>query len=388
LLSEDELIHKPMASYTLRYGKMVSKPAPSTILDEPEDEGEKSPKSPAEAPVKPKLQRSGARSKSTAKRPPRLKQPDIRRAAMISSSSAAHQMSRPRSPSAPSFGSSHTGPVQQPPFPVPIRLSSRKVPTSSSEGAQSPSPYQTSFPGDFMRSSTREPLRKVRSDVAVTRLGRMDRMDRRRSDSPPTLSVSSIAPDSPIPPLPFDDITAPQKRRGGGGGRQQRPKNSVETHNYAHSRDDSTSAAAVQQTSVVDAIAQTMIGEWMWKYVRRRKSFGMPENSRDQWETGKSTDELSANISGSGIRHQRWVWLAPYERSVMWSSKQPISGHALLGKTGRKRMATPFPILSHCVRCQRLTERPQLSSNRFWTSRTTTRCPRAVLSRLISGGQS
>lgn len=73
----------------------------------------------------------------------------------------------------------------------------------------------------------------------------------------------------------------------------------------------------------------------MYKYVRRRKSFGKTD-AKDSWE-GKSTDEVSANITSSGVRHRRWVWLAPYERAVMWSSKQPTSGPALLGKSGRKR---------------------------------------------------
>jgi hypothetical protein len=48
------------------------------------------------------------------------------------------------------------------------------------------------------------------------------------------------------------------------------------------------------------------------------------------------------NTGGNGgIRHKRWVWLAPYERAIMWSSKQPTSGPALLGKSGRKCKA-PF----------------------------------------------
>lgn len=90
----------------------------------------------------------------------------------------------------------------------------------------------------------------------------------------------------------------------------------------------------MQPTSVVDAIAQTMVGEWMFKYIRRRKSFGMGE-SKENWE-GKNPDDVSANITNSGVRHKRWVWLAPYEGSIMWSSKQPTSGPALLGKSGRK----------------------------------------------------
>ncbi|KKF92530.1 Anucleate primary sterigmata protein A [Ceratocystis platani] len=78
-----------------------------------------------------------------------------------------------------------------------------------------------------------------------------------------------------------------------------------------------------QTTGVVDAIAQTMIGEWMFKYVRRRKSFGVPESSNRE--------------EPSNDRHKRWVWLAPYERAILWSSKQPSSNSILMGgKAGRK----------------------------------------------------
>lgn len=73
----------------------------------------------------------------------------------------------------------------------------------------------------------------------------------------------------------------------------------------------------------------------MYKYVRRRKSFGVPD-SKDGWDIGKNPEEVSSNITSNGVRHKRWVWLAPYERAVMWSSKQPTSGSALLGKSGRK----------------------------------------------------
>jgi hypothetical protein len=92
-------------------------------------------------------------------------------------------------------------------------------------------------------------------------------------------------------------------------------------------------ASSAQQTSVVDAIAATMVGEWMWKYVRKRKTFGGPDTPQD---IGRGGDDGSVAPS-NGVRHKRWVWISPYERSVMWSSKQPTSGTALLGKSGRKR---------------------------------------------------
>ena len=317
MFSDGEIMNRPMASYTLRSGRLVSKPAPATILDDEDP----SPKSGACAPEpKSSLQRSAARAKSTAKRS-KLKEADIRRAAMISSSTAAH--SRPRSPSAPSCGSSGSSYQPQPPFPVPIRFSSRKVGASASEGAQSPTPYGRAYSQEEMNKDN---LRKVRSDV----VGRSKRARRQPSDySTPTVSTSSAAPDSPQPPLPFDDITAPLKNRSG-----RQPRRDIVRREPAHRREESLPTNS-QQTSVVDAIAQTMVGEWMWKYVRRRRSFGVADNSREQWEA-KSTEEVSANISGNGSRHKRWVWIAPYERAVMWSSKQPTSGHALLGKMGRK----------------------------------------------------
>ena len=72
----------------------------------------------------------------------------------------------------------------------------------------------------------------------------------------------------------------------------------------------------------------------MFKYIRR-KAFGSGSD-KENWE-GRNADEVSASITNSGSRHKRWVWLAPYERAIMWSSKQPTSGPALLGKSGRKR---------------------------------------------------
>lgn len=331
IFSDDGIMNRPTAKYTLQLGRLVSKPAPATILDDPVGEEQLSPKSGECAAPEPTvmLQRSAAGTKSNAKRP-KPKEADIRRAAMISSSTAAHA-SRPRSPSAPNFGAA-AGPSRQPqpPFPVPVRFSSRKVDTSASEGSKSPTPYGRDH---SQVEANRENLRKVRSDVVA----RSKRARRQPSDySTPTVSTSSAAPDSPQrPPMPYDNITAPLKNRSARQQRRHEPSQRGPTHR----REESVPTSS-QQTSVVDAIAQTMVGEWMWKYVRRRRSFGVVDNSREQWEP-KSTEEVSANISGNGSRHKRWVWLAPYERAVMWSSKQPTSGHALLGKTGRKCKHAP-----------------------------------------------
>jgi hypothetical protein len=352
--SEEDFFNRPMVSYTLKSGKMVSKPTSPVLesdalpnIDEPENFagvdkeslGE-TPRSSTQSPppnfgvrgsnIYGKMKQSGPPSRASSS----SKQPNIRRAAMISSGTAAHQSTRPRSPSAPSIRSNGSG--VQPPFPVPTRLSSRKVPISSSEGARSPTPYSNdNFPErrpDLGRGIPRKnSLRKVRSAAAIPR--QHHRHERPRSRSPP-LSASSAALESPLlPPMPMDQITAPQNKRPG---KLVKQRPAPFTHTSSHESRPGTGNGSVQQTSVVDAIAQTMVGEWMWKYVRRRKSFGVSESSAVGWELGKTTEEVNATITGGGVRHKRWVWLAPYERAVMWSSKQPTSGSALLGKSGRK----------------------------------------------------
>jgi hypothetical protein len=250
---------------------------------------------------------------------PSSKQPTMRRAALISNGIAAHQ-GRSRSPSLPEA-------VREPPFPIPTRASSRKPPFSvsaPSDGNRSPTRDWSSRRGAARGHSRINSIRKVRSAAALPDNG--PRTRRRQSRSPPPFSPSTEAPESPqLPPMPNNEITSPflpgresQASSRYGGHRKQPSAQTANTFNTAQT------GSSVQATSVVDAIAQTMVGEWMFKYVRRRKSFGVPDPG--------AHDGDAAN----GVRHKRWVWLAPYERAVMWSSKQPTSGSALMGKSGRK----------------------------------------------------
>jgi hypothetical protein len=242
----------------------------------------------------------------------------IRRAVMIQSGIASHQ--RARSPSL-------TDP-KEPPFPIPTRASSRKPPFSASapsDGRTSPSRASDAW---SRRGSNRShyranSIRKVRSAAVV--LPRNQRYRRHGSRSPPPFSPSTETPESPgLPPLPSNDITTPRTRDGymAPRYRSHRSQPSTTTANTADTGAASSQAGSAQPPTVVDAIAQTMVGEWMFKYVRRRKSFGVTDT--------KGGDD------NSNDRHKRWVWLAPYERSILWSSKQPASGSALLGKSGRK----------------------------------------------------
>ncbi|KAK6813447.1 Meiotic cell cortex C-terminal pleckstrin homology [Aspergillus parasiticus SU-1] len=333
--TDDELLNRPFASYTLRRGKLVStQGCPSldetTEIDEHILDAEAHLYD-ATADLEMKNpSRASRMSPRTRAAPLWTRQQDIRRAAMISNGAAAHQ--RIRSPSEPSLdGSASGGSSIAPPFPVPIRLSSRKFPVKGSDGQQSPTPSNPRKFSDQGRPSiTRQPtLRRVRSAAAMSQT----EPDRPVTRSSPAMSTSSCAADSPqYPSLPFNDITTPRRIRRASQGRSN--NSGHPTRAFSHQRDDST-ATSVQPTSVVDAIAQTMVGEWMFKYVRRRRSFGGVGEAKDNWE-GRNAEEVSANIANSGSRHKRWVWLAPYERAVMWSSKQPTSGPALLGKSGRK----------------------------------------------------
>lgn len=324
------LIPQTIDSLGDRLESTLEEPLPATVSEEPKDDAVGESGLADQTRIDPRFWR-GKRGEGPTVSTNATKQPNIRRAALIHSGAVAHAQ-RPLSPSASDTTSTYTK-EPAPPFPVPTRASSRKPPTSVSDGAQSPTPQSTSFFGansrrEHGRPPTKKPvLRKIRSAAAAANSSHDNQFEKRTRSPPPPTSSSSI-PESPQlhhPPLPVDDITSPQRQNGYTVGHQHQSSTVTET--------------TVDQTSVVDAIAQTMIGEWMWKYVRRRKSFGMPDSPAVEFESGRNGVE---NGSSNGVRHKRWVWLAPYERAVMWSSKQPTSGSALMGKNGRKREQSSF----------------------------------------------
>lgn len=255
---------------------------------------------------------------------------NARRAALISSGALAHIRRRSGSEPGPSTDST----TVPPPFPVPTRSSSRKIPVSSSEGNGSPTPYKTSFiTGVRSRPQAqrdpKNPLRKVQSAAAVPKFApNNSRQD--EADSPAVTTPALTPLGNPRQPWMPHNESASQHSSTLSQSLEQ------EASSSASKPADASAESLAQMTSVVDAIAQTMIGEWMWKYVRKRKSFGIAESPQVEFEEGRKRGEGS-----SGIRHKRWVWLAPYERTVMWSSKQPTNGTALLGKGGRKRNEPP-----------------------------------------------
>ena len=82
----------------------------------------------------------------------------------------------------------------------------------------------------------------------------------------------------------------------------------------------------VSTPEIVDAVAFAMVGEWMWKYTRKRTSFSLAESRSREAESLKK----------NGPRHQRWVWILPAEKEIMWSAKRPASETLMLGKNARR----------------------------------------------------
>jgi hypothetical protein len=233
-----------------------------------------------------------------------------------------------------------------PPHAIPTRSSSRFPPHTYSEGAQSPTPDgattrgNRSIRGGHQRQGS---LRKVQSAVAMR--GRTAKISpqkpRRRRRSPNLTPVQSMAFESPAPTkFPIPELPTPlqQSLAFDWGNRNSSPGQRPSTA--------TSSVPPAEETQLIDSIAGTMVGEWMWKYMRKRKSFGV--DAAESF-TGRNADENSSALTSHGTRHKRWVWLSPYERTIMWDSKQPTSGTALLGKKGRKRKYHSAFVLIHVL---------------------------------------
>lgn len=228
------------------------------------------------------------------------------------------------SSSRPNTASSY-GAAPPPPFPIPGRMSSRPP---SNEGPRSPT-RREAYSMRSHRSSNDSRiapdggLRKVQSSGTMRTNARMS--PRRRRRAPNLEPIKSMAFDTPSKDnLLLPGIVTPTHESSGVPNGESYIMDSPDFDQDSAVEEEEEKS---QDEVIVDAIAGTMVGEWMWKYVRRRRSFGIGESRADQTDEGAT----------SGVRHKRWVWLSPYEQTVMWSSKQPNSGPALLGKPGRKR---------------------------------------------------
>lgn len=282
----------------------------------------------------------------------------------------AYRDHRSRSPSFGSVASSaySSQSAAAPPFPIPSRSSSRVKPGAHSDGSRSPTAHHSDVFGNRGNRGNRShhtrqgSLRKVQSAAVIRHPARgasPTKSRRRRRHSPDLTPVQSMAIESPaIAPtkFPIPDLPTPLQE----GQHFDYVKGSMD---IGLAPSAISSRRPSEETDLVDAIAGTMVGEWMFKYVRKRKSFGVQED----FPVG---EDGSVNTTQHGIRHKRWVWLSPYERTVMWDNKQPTTGSALLGKKGRK--------------CEHIHEHSQTSIaltttqwrfNPSWTWRTRHLCP-------------
>ncbi|TQS37903.1 hypothetical protein Golomagni_01607 [Golovinomyces magnicellulatus] len=209
--------------------------------------------------------------------------------------------------------------ADEPPFPIPVRHSSRR-------------PYVTlsykSDDIDFSEWTHKSPchrrsksIRKIRSATAISGRTRTESFSEAHINmaQQPTTHWAIDQPITSISPVPNNEIMSSRKMSGA----SYEICNSYPVSRNASNSAKSNSMTSDRTTSVISAIAQSMIGEWVFKYTRQRK----PASATDSYR--------SLEISNK-VRHRRWIWLAPYERAVMWSSKEPTSRSALMGKSGRK----------------------------------------------------
>ena len=265
-----------------------------------------------------------------------IKPRSVWRSTLIQSGTNAHLSQHARIPSVGSGTSGSTGGHGiTPPFPVPARSSSMGITHCSSDEPQSPTPNRPEAYDSVRREVGRDKpygknIRKVQSTAAISRRGRSSALQSRSSPQPSTQECSEASRSLDYHPLETRTSFYPSKINNG---KMQFPK-SISNGSDAH-------MDGISIPSVIDAIAATMVGEWMWKYVRKRKSFGKLDNGQ---EATRKPDETISNPPGNSTRHRRWVWLSPYDRTVMWSSKQPVTEAALMGKANRTRLYKCFAI--------------------------------------------
>jgi len=214
------------------------------------------------------------------------------------------------SSNASSSFSARSGPP--PPFAIPKRRSSRQMNLDYASGTSTPSRRPQISPrkrGVSKRSPGKVGARRTGS--AMTR--RSTDYERSRPSSRPMTPQRRVTEQQPRPQLESNNSFF--------GHQRQESSQDVKDANRV-SMIMSESAGIEAGDNVIDAIAATMVGEWMWKYVKG-KNFG-------------SDDFMQDPNKANAVRHKRWVWLSPYDNTVLWANKRPTSSAALMGKSDRK----------------------------------------------------
>ena len=153
----------------------------------------------------------------------------------------------------------------------------------------------------FLARPPRKTVRQIRSAINLRPTTSHDPLstpDQRYVPSP----HATITPPAELAPKSFSTPRRGPKRvvklRGPG---QDTPVSSVSPA--------SSYFPTSEEMTVVDEIARCMVGEFMYKYVRRRRrgSFTWRRSPARQ-------NAYNDDVEESTVRHKRWVWLQPYEK--------------------------------------------------------------------------
>jgi len=213
-----------------------------------------------------------------------------------------------------------------PPFAIPKRRSSRQLRLEAAE--------DTSTPSRRPNVSPKKRAKKTSPSKPVVRRSRTGPAGVRKSADYSRSRPSSKPRTPKRRPAELQSLARPALDRLESndsffGHQRAQPSQDLDTTNHRISMIMSSSgpfspsspineAEGETNPTIIDAIAATMVGEWMWKYVKGKDDF------------------LSNPSHASAARHKRWVWLSPNDGTVLWASKRPTSSAALVGKSDRK----------------------------------------------------
>lgn len=213
----------------------------------------------------------------------------------------------------------HSNGNVNPPLPIPQRSSSK---------------FRVVLPIVRDRPTPEETLHEVAEEMDEPQMSEEERTRREVNAflaRPPRKTVRQIRSAVNLRPSPSLDTIPPALDRGHGESAQTPMHAEVAQKSYSTPRRQpkrivklrpsfqDTPVSSVSPVSsyfptseemgIVDEIAKCMVGEYMYKYVRRRRrgSFTWRRSPAKQ-------NAYSEDVEESTVRHKRWVWLQPYEK--------------------------------------------------------------------------
>lgn len=151
----------------------------------------------------------------------------------------------------------------------------------------------------FLARPPRKTVRQIKSAINLRSATSNDTI-------PPTPPERHYQPDTPTPLELAQKSYSTPRRQPKRLGKLRPPFGDTPVSNVSPA---SSYFPTSEEMSVVDEIARCMVGEYMYKYVRRRRRGSFTWRRSPARQPGYNDD-----VEESTIRHKRWVYLQPYEK--------------------------------------------------------------------------